>query len=234
MLGTRLMRLIERHSEELASGLADKLQIAERTRDFRKIPSAELKEAATKIYGNLGEWLLQKTEDDIEGRFRAMAARRAKEGVGLDQFVWALVISRNHLWQFLREQAYADNIVALYGELELQQMLNQFFDRAVYYAVLEYVEGEDEEGRQEIASRIPQAATKYPRESRPRRKPTTEDFEDGTRAKFTIICHKASDPSAAAARSAEESVVNSGGGKKPKTDGTVLPLSGIASSDSTI
>jgi hypothetical protein len=42
MLGIRLMRLIERDSEELALGLADKLQIAERTRDFRKISSAEL------------------------------------------------------------------------------------------------------------------------------------------------------------------------------------------------
>jgi hypothetical protein len=198
------MRLIERHSEELALGLAEKLQIAERTRDFRKIPSAELKVAAAEIYGNLGEWLLQKTEDDIEGRFRAIAARRAKEGVGLDQFVWALVISRNHLWQFLRERAYADNIVALYGELELQQMLNQFFDRAVYYAVLEYVEG-DEERRQKISSRIPQAATEYPVESGPRPKPATEGFEGGTLAKFRITCHKAIAPSAGGApQSAEE------------------------------
>jgi len=204
MLGLRLMRLIERHSEELALGLAEKLQIAERTRDFRKIPSAELKVAAAEIYGNLGEWLLQKTEDDIEGRFRAIAARRAKEGVGLDQFVWALVISRNHLWQFLRERAYADNIVALYGELELQQMLNQFFDRAVYYAVLEYVEG-DEERRQKISSRIPQAATEYPVESGPRPKPATEGFEGGTLAKFRITCHKAIAPSAGGApQSAEE------------------------------
>jgi len=204
MLGLRLMRLIERHSEELALGLAEKLQIAERTRDFRKIPSAELKIAAAEIYGNLGEWLLQKTEDDIEGRFRAIAARRAKEGVGLDQFVWALVISRNHLWQFLRERAYADNIVALYGELELQQMLNQFFDRAVYYAVLEYVEG-DEERRQKISSRIPQAATEYPVESGPRPKPATEGFEGGTLAKFRITCHKAIAPSAGGApQSAEE------------------------------
>jgi hypothetical protein len=152
MLGLRLMRLIERHSEKLASGLAAKLQIAERTSDFRKISSAELEVAASEIYGNLGEWLLQKTEDDIEGRFRAIAARRAKEGVSLHQFVWALVISRNHLWQFLCEQAFADNIVALYGELELQQMLNRFFDRAVYYAVLEYVGESAEQKKKELST----------------------------------------------------------------------------------
>jgi Histidine kinase N terminal len=143
MLGLRLMRLIERHSEELALGLAEKLQATERTSDFRKTPSGELELAAAEIYGNLGEWLLQKTEDDIEERFRAIAARRAAEGIGVHQFVWALIVSRNHLWQFLQEQAFADSIVALHGELELHQMLNQFFDRALYYGVLEYNERKD-------------------------------------------------------------------------------------------
>jgi len=144
MLGLSLMRLIERHSEELAFGLTEKLQGAERTSDFRKIPPGELELAAAEIYGNLGEWLLQKTEDDIESRFRAIAARRAAEGIGVHQFVWALIISRNHLWQFLQAQAFADSIVALHGELELHQMLNQFFDRAMYYSVLEYAQRKDE------------------------------------------------------------------------------------------
>jgi hypothetical protein len=44
------------------------------------------------------------------------------------------------LWQFLRHQSFADNVVALSGELELQRLLNQFFDRAIYYAVLGYEE----------------------------------------------------------------------------------------------
>ena len=71
--------------------------------------------------------MLQKTEIDIAERFKALGARRAAEGVGLHQFVWALVISRNHLWQFLQREAFADNIVQLSGKLELQQMLNQFY-----------------------------------------------------------------------------------------------------------
>jgi hypothetical protein len=45
------------------------------------------------------------------------------------------------LWQFLQQEAFADNIVELHGELELHQMLNQFFDRAVYYGILGYNEG---------------------------------------------------------------------------------------------
>ena len=56
----------------------------------------------------------------------------------MHQVVWALLLSRDHLWHFLRHRSLADNVVALYGELELQRLLNQFFDRAIYYAVLGY------------------------------------------------------------------------------------------------
>ncbi len=91
----------------------------------------------------MGEWLLQKSEADIGERFRAIAGRRTSQGVPLSEFGWALVISRNHLWHFLQREAFVDNIVELFGELELQRTLNQFFDRAVYYAILGY-EGTEE------------------------------------------------------------------------------------------
>jgi hypothetical protein len=154
MLALRLVRLIERHSEELAMGLTDRLRQSERTRDFCKVPPEELCLAAAEIYHNLGEWLLQKTEIDIAERFRALGARRAAEGVGLHQFVWALVISRNHLWQFLQREAFADNVVQLSGKLELQQMLNQFYDRATYYGVLGYMEAKEEDDAKAIGAHV--------------------------------------------------------------------------------
>ena len=153
MIGLQLMRLIEQRSEELARGLTIKLRDCERTSDFRKIPVAELHRATVELYRNLGEWLLNKSEAEIEERFRLLAARRAGEGIGLHQLVWALRTSRNHLWQFLRSHAFADNVVALYGEMELQQVLNQFFDRAIYYGVLGYQEaGEQQPVRAHIRS----------------------------------------------------------------------------------
>lgn len=145
MLALRLVRLIEAHSEKLAMGLTDRLRQSERTRDFCKVSPEELCLAAAEVYHNLGEWLLQKTETDIAERFRMLGARRADEGVGLHQLVWALVMSRNHLWQFLQREAFADNVVQLSGKLELQQMLNQFYDRAMYYGVLGYTEAKDQE-----------------------------------------------------------------------------------------
>jgi hypothetical protein len=145
MLALKLVRLIEEHSEELAIGLAEKLQQSDRTNDFCKVSSEGLCLAAAEVYHNLGEWLLQKTETDIAERFIRLGERRAAEGVGLHQFVWALVMSRNHLWQFLQREAFADNVIQLSGKLELQQMLNQFYDRALYYGVLGYKEAKEQE-----------------------------------------------------------------------------------------
>jgi hypothetical protein len=145
MVGARLVHLIENHSQILAAGLTEKLRQSERTSDFCKIPPEDLRRATEEVYCNLGEWLLTKTERDIEKRFRAVAARRAEEGVALHQFVWALIISRNYLWKYLREEAFADSVLQLYDELEMQQLLNQFFDRALYFSVLGYNERKERE-----------------------------------------------------------------------------------------
>ena len=150
MLAMRLVRLIEAHSETLSKGLTDLIRKSDRTSDFRRIPSEDLRLAATEVYRNLGEWLLQKTEHDISERFRTVAQRRASEGIRLHQFVWALMLSRDHLWRFLRHESFADNVVALYGEMELQVLLNQFFDRAIYHAITGYAEAAEAVAKDEL------------------------------------------------------------------------------------
>ncbi len=138
MLGSRLVGLIERHSEELSQGLVKKLCNSSRTTDFVKIPQDELAKGAHEIYSNLSDWLLTKTESDIELRYTAIGTRRASQGVALQQLVWALLLSKEHLWAFLQREAFIEGPVELFGELELLQLLDQFFDRAVYYAVVGY------------------------------------------------------------------------------------------------
>jgi hypothetical protein len=154
MVALKLVRLIEKHSEELVQGLAEQIHTSERMCDFQNIPPADLELAAAEVYRNLGEWLLQKTEEDIERRFGAIAARRAAEQISLHQFVWALIVSRDHLWRFLQREAFACNVVELYGELELHQMLTQFVDRAVYYGILAYGKAEREHRGTSIVSSV--------------------------------------------------------------------------------
>ena len=69
MVGLSLMRSIERHSERLTRGLTEQICRSERTSDFRKILPKDSQLAVTEVYRNLGEWVLQKTEVDIERWF---------------------------------------------------------------------------------------------------------------------------------------------------------------------
>ncbi len=138
MLAIRLVRLIETHADRLAHGLQHKFQHAPHCADLRKVPAAELKDRSYEIYRNLSDWLTAKSESEIEHRYTALGARRAAQGVTLSHLVWALTATKEHLWEFLDSEGFADKPVELFGELELLHRIEMFFDRALYYAAVGY------------------------------------------------------------------------------------------------
>jgi hypothetical protein len=140
MLGSRLCKLIEQNADGLSEGVADKLRSSSRTPGYRDLGHHELAKAAREVFSNLSDWLLTKTESDIEVRYMELGSRRAKEKIPLPELVWAILMTKEHLFAFLQREGMAEGPVQIYGELELQQFLNQFFDRAVYYAVCGYTD----------------------------------------------------------------------------------------------
>jgi hypothetical protein len=138
MLGTRYSHLIEKHSEELAEGLVRKLQTSERTEAYRAVPKDELKRALSEVYENLGEWLNNKTELELQQRYSSLGKRRAGQGIPLAQVIWALIVSKEHLWTFLEREAFADTAIQLVSELTFILTLEQFFDRAIYFTTAAY------------------------------------------------------------------------------------------------
>ena len=140
MLSHRFVRHIEERSDALASGFLHKIQRSARTEAFRKVPPGELTGRVSEIYRHLGEWLLGKNEMDIEQRYLEIGARRARQRVPLSEVIQAIVLTKENLWEFLKSEAVMDRAVEIMGELELLQMLEMFFDRAIYYSVLGYEE----------------------------------------------------------------------------------------------
>ena len=138
MLLYRLVRLIEAHSQALASCLLTKVQDHEHTREFKNVPAEELRERVYEIYRHLGDWLLGKTEFDIEKRYMEIGARRAQQHVPLSQLIMVITLTKDNLWEFLRKESPLDRPVEVFGELEMLQLLEQFFDRAIFYAALGY------------------------------------------------------------------------------------------------
>ncbi len=140
MLTYRLVRLIETHSEALAGSLLYKVQHSPYTTSYANVPPEELKERVFGIYEHLGDWLLGKKEADIERRYRAIGARRFQQQVPLNELVWAIVLTRENLWEFLTWESGMDRPVEVFAELELLHLVGQFFDRAIFYAAAGYDE----------------------------------------------------------------------------------------------
>jgi hypothetical protein len=136
MLAYRLVRLIEAHSDQLAGELLEKLQRDPKTQEYGKVPGEEFKQTVFEVYHKLGEWLLGKTEADIEKRYVNIGQRRAAQGVTLSELIYAITLTKDHLFEFLKNESVAEKPVEVFGELEALYLLGQFFDRANYYAAI--------------------------------------------------------------------------------------------------
>ena len=139
LLAYRLVRLIETHADKLADGALARLKQDEKTRSFcQRVPADDFRNAVLGIYSHLGEWFMGKSEQDIARRYAEIGQRRAEQGVLLSELNWAIVIARESLWEFLEHEDTLERPTEVFGELKLLQMLEQFFDRAIYWAAVGY------------------------------------------------------------------------------------------------
>jgi hypothetical protein len=95
MIALSLIRVIERHSNELAVELVAKLGASPLTAEMRKVPVEELRRRIEEIFSHLTDWLLDKSGDDIEKRYLEIGERRASQGVALSAFCWAIAVTRD-------------------------------------------------------------------------------------------------------------------------------------------
>ena len=138
MPANRLVKLIEKNSEQLARDLSEKVWNSPRCSDLRKVPADELRARTREIYQNLSNWLMRMTESEIEQRYAELGARRAAQGVAYSHFLWAITATREHMVAFIQREGFSDTPMQLHGELELMHILGQFFDRALYYTAVGY------------------------------------------------------------------------------------------------
>jgi len=139
MMLYRLVRLIETHSQALAAGLLDQVENSKLTPNFQQnVPPEDLKERVYEVYRHLGEWLMGKDELQLEQRYLKIGARRADQQVPLSEVIWVIILTKDNLWEFIKKESVLERPVEVFGELEMLQLLEQFFDRAIYYAAVGY------------------------------------------------------------------------------------------------
>lgn len=152
MLTSRIMELIETHARSLISAAMQDITTNERTSAFRRVPVAELEPRIAALYLNLGKWVGNPKEDAIQKEYEEWGKARFRQGIPLSEIVYSLILAKAHLRRFIREYGLVgfsgDRVtpdelvpVELYGIQELNYMVGEFFDRALYHLTRGYEAG---------------------------------------------------------------------------------------------
>jgi hypothetical protein len=138
MMLYRLVHLIETHSPALADCLMARARESDKMPAYVNVPTEELRGRVYEIYRHLGDWLMKKDKMVLEMRYSEIGARRAAQHVPLSQLIWAIILTKKTLWAFIEKEGILERPAEVLGELELSQLLEEFFDRAIYCAVMGY------------------------------------------------------------------------------------------------
>jgi hypothetical protein len=134
------MKQIETHAEQLSEQVIQAVRTSPRTRSMGQLSEEELKDRFFDLFRNFGRWLSEKNEDEIEATYGEVGRRRCREGMPLNDLVYALILVKQHLWDYVVKNVMPASEGNLYQEELLGEMLGKFFDRALYHTIRGYEE----------------------------------------------------------------------------------------------
>jgi len=134
MISLKLTRLIEQHSSELTDELVEKLHNSSRTRGLQQVAAPELRNRIQEMLRQFHGWLVTKGDcSNVEERYRRLGKQHASQHVSLPDLCWAVVVIKDHLWDFVGKHAFHTAPMDLQAELELTRFVNVFFDGMICY-----------------------------------------------------------------------------------------------------
>jgi hypothetical protein len=134
MISLKLTRLIEQHSSGLTDELVKKLHSSPRTRGLQRVAAPELRNRIEEMLSQFHGWLVTKEDrNNVQERYRTLGRQHASQCVSLPDLCWAVVVIKEHLWDFVGQYAFHAAPMDLHAELELTRFVNVFFDGMICY-----------------------------------------------------------------------------------------------------
>ena len=149
MLSRQLIKLIETHAESLTQEVVQDVQTNKHTRSFLRIPKEQLSFRVLAVYRNLGNWIGEPKDDAIRHEYEEWGRIRCEQGIPTSEIFFCLILIKKHLRSYIREHAAVvfsgDRLVPgemvpleLYSIQELNYVVGDFFDRALWYLLRGY------------------------------------------------------------------------------------------------
>jgi len=149
MLTSRLMELIGARATALTSEAMQDILSNKHTSSFRRVPAMELEPRIAALYLNLIRWIGSPDDEAVRNEYEQWGRTRFHQGIPLSEIVYCLILTKGHLRKFIREHGLiefsGDRVtpdelvpVELHGIQELNYMVGEFFDRALYHLARGY------------------------------------------------------------------------------------------------
>jgi hypothetical protein len=148
MLSWQLIQLIELHQEEITNRIIHEVRRRTDLNHLRKLKDVDLRNRGRQILAYLGHWLTAENEDQLARQYEEIGKTRFEESIPLHESVRALVIIKDKMIDFVREQGLRNDSVELYvglysylelyGEEQLEHRVGRFFDDLVVHLVRGY------------------------------------------------------------------------------------------------
>jgi hypothetical protein len=139
MRALKLTQHMKGNAERMSKEVLRKIRGSERCSQLLlSVPAEEQERSNLGVYRDLTAWLGTESDATIEERYVSLGMRRAQQGVPFSNLYWAICIAHEHLWSYIQQECLLDEPVEFWGGVNLLRSLTQFFDRALYFALLGY------------------------------------------------------------------------------------------------
>jgi hypothetical protein len=127
------------NAERMSEEVLRKIRTSERCSQLvLAVPAEDQERSTLVVYRDLTAWLETESDATIEERYVSLGVRRAQQGIPFSNLYWAICIAQEHLWTYIQQECLLDEPVEFWGGVNLLHSLTQFFDRALYFALLGY------------------------------------------------------------------------------------------------
>jgi hypothetical protein len=153
-----LMNQIHMHAEQLSERVIQAIRTSPRIKSLGSVSEEDLRRRFFDLFRDLGRWLGEKGEEEIEATYGEIGRRRCREGTPLNELVHAVILVKQELWGYIEKHIAPTSERNLYQEEQIIEMMGKFFDRAVYHTVRGYEEVWAKEASLQLLSGTPSQA----------------------------------------------------------------------------
>ena len=143
LLSDELINVMEGAASQIVALWISDISTNPSTKGYHKIDQEDLAARGLYIIEQLGSWLKGgKSEGEVERFYIELGRQRRRERIAVEEVTSSMSILKKHIFRYTSQAGVWNRPVDMYRVLELGERLIYFFDRAAYYTLMGFGQGE--------------------------------------------------------------------------------------------